>query len=123
MYLERVLKQLKLNCISDYEIILVGNYVEGEKDNTPNIVKILADSNEGINYLALPKKGWLGWDVRKGIEASVGDFIAIIDGDGQMPAKDIIRVYNKIRNEDLELVLTYREKRGETRVLALSAPA
>lgn len=61
----------------------------------------------------MPKKGWLGWDVRKGIEATKGDFIALIDGDGQMPAKDIIRVYEQIRKEDLDLVLTYRKKRGD----------
>ena len=69
----------------------------------------------GHRHHGLPeaKKGWLGWDVRKGIEATKGDFIALIDGDGQMPAKDIIRVYEKIRKEDLDLVLTYRKKRGD----------
>jgi len=107
------LKQLKLNDVNNFEIILVGNYIDGQNDITPNIVKHLAKNNEKVNYLALPKEGWLGWDVRKGLEASVGDFIAIIDGDGQMPAKDIIRVYDKIRNEDLDLVLTYRKKRGD----------
>jgi glycosyltransferase involved in cell wall biosynthesis len=107
------LKQLKLNQIKNFEIILVGNYIEGQNDITPTIVKDLAQKNDQVNYLALPKKGWLGWDVRKGIEASKGDYIALIDGDGQMPAKDIARVYNKIRNEDLDLVLTYRKKRGD----------
>ena len=105
--------QLKLNQIQNFEIILVGNYIEGQNDITPKVVKELAYENEQVNYLALPKKGWLGWDVRKGIQASKGDFIALIDGDGQMPAKDIVRVYNKIRNEDLDLVLTYRKKRGD----------
>jgi len=113
IYLDRVLQHLFINKIVSYEIILVGNYVEGENDITPNIVKDLAHNNKQVKYLALPKKGWLGWDVRKGIEESLGDYIAIIDGDGQMPAKDIIRVYNKIRNEDLDLVLTYRKKRGD----------
>lgn len=105
--------QLKLNQIQNFEIILVGNYIEGQNDITPKVVKDLAYENEQVNYLALPKKGWLGWDVRKGIQASKGDFIALIDGDGQMPAKDIVRVYNKIRNENLDLVLTYRKKRGD----------
>lgn len=105
--------QLKLNQIQNFEIILVGNYIEGQNDITPKVVKDLAYENEQVNYLALPKKGWLGWDVRKGIQASKGDFIALIDGDGQMPAKDIVRVYNKIRNENLDLVLTYRRKRGD----------
>ena len=107
------MKELKLNHIENFEIILIGNYIEGQNDITPKVVKDLADENEQVICLALPKKGWLGWDVRKGIEASKGDFIALIDGDGQMPAKDIARVYNKIRNEDLDLVLTYRNKRGD----------
>lgn len=108
-----MLKQLKSNQIENFEIILVGNYVEGQNDITPTIVKDLAENNEEVNCLALPKKGWLGWDVRKGIEASKGDYIALIDGDGQMPAIDIIRVYEKIQKEDLDLVLTYRKKRGD----------
>ena len=93
VYLDRVLKQLKLNQIENFEIILVGNYIEGQNDITPTIVKDLAEKNKQVNCLALPKEGWLGWDVRKGIQASKGEFIALIDGDGQMPAKDIIRVY------------------------------
>lgn len=113
VYLDRVLKQLKLNQIENFEIILVGNYVEGQNDVTPSIVEDLAKKNKHVNCLALPKKGWLGWDVRKGIDATKGDFIALIDGDGQMPAEDIIRVYEKIRKEDLDLVLTYRKKRGD----------
>jgi glycosyltransferase involved in cell wall biosynthesis len=113
VYLDRVLKQLKLNQIENFEIILVGNYIEGQNDITPTIVKDLAEKNKQVNCLALPKEGWLGWDVRKGIQASKGEFIALIDGDGQMPAKDIIRVYEKIRKEDWDLVLTYRKKRGD----------
>ena len=113
VYLDRVLEQLKLNQIENFEIILVGNYIEGQNDLTPIIVRDLAKKNKKVNCLTLPKKGWLGWDVRKGIEATKGDFVALIDGDGQMPAKDIIRVYEKIRKEDLDLVLTYRKKRGD----------
>ena len=47
--------------------------------------------------------------MRKGIDATKGDFIALIDGDGQMPAEDIIRVYEKIRKR-VDLVLTYKKK-------------
>ena len=36
----------------------------------------------------------MGWDARMGLLAATGDTIALIDGDGQMPAKDIIRVHN-----------------------------
>ena len=53
----------------------------------------------------------MGWDMRSGLESADGNFIAVIDGDGQMPAKDIIRVYKKIKEEDLDFVKTFREER------------
>jgi glycosyltransferase involved in cell wall biosynthesis len=43
-----------------------------------------------------------------------GRYILAIDGDGQMPEYDIIRVYQKIKSENLDLVKTYRLKRGDS---------
>mgnify|MGYP000201531256 CR=1 FL=1 len=39
--------------------------------------------------------------------------VAVIDGDGQMPFEDVIHVYRKLRDEDLDLVKTYRTERGD----------
>jgi dolichol-phosphate mannosyltransferase len=112
-FLDRVLSTLTSNEIGSYEIILVGNYVPETNDNTPEIVKALSQKHEKVKFISEPKKGWLGWDVRKGLDASSGKFIALIDGDGQMPEKDLVRVYQTIKSGAYDLVLTYRKKRGD----------
>jgi glycosyltransferase involved in cell wall biosynthesis len=55
----------------------------------------------------------MGWDMRSGLEATTGKNIAVIDGDGQMPCEDVIRVYRKLINERLELTKTYRVNRED----------
>ena len=43
-----------------------------------------------------------------GIIAANGDSIVLIDGDGQMPPKDIIRLYNVIKSGEFDFIKTYR---------------
>ena len=95
----------------DYQIILVGNYWPNLDDITPQVVKELAQSNLRIKPIIEPKQGMMGWDMRSGLKAANGRFISIIDGDGQMPAQDVIKVYNKIKIENLDFVKTYRKER------------
>ena len=112
-YLESILDALRKGRITGYEILLVGNYVEESKDDTPEIVRGLCENFDRVSCITLPKKGWLGWDVRKAFEATNANYAALIDGDGQMPAEDIPKAFLKIIQEDYDLVLTYRTKRGD----------
>ena len=91
-----------------WELILVGNYIEGSGDKTPEIVKSIAAKREHIKAAALPKQGMMGWDARSGMDMAEGKFICFIDGDEQMPYQDIVRVYKKIKEEGLDFVQTYR---------------
>lgn len=95
----------------DYQLILVGNYWPGTGDSTPDIVTALARSHSRIMAVIKPKEGGMGWDLQSGLEVAWGRWIAFIDGDGQMPAYDVVRVYRKIREAPFDLVKTYREKR------------
>ena len=54
-----------------------------------------------------PQFGWLGWDVRWHLKAR-GDFIALIDGDGQMPAEDIAKCYLHSKENNTDITMTYR---------------
>ena len=36
----------------------------------------------------------MGWDMRSGLQAARGDFIVVIDGDGQNPTTDVMRIYH-----------------------------
>jgi len=103
-------KTIKLigSSIPSWEIILVGNYVENTDDITPEIVKDIASKNQNIKAVTRVKEGMMGWDARTGLEKATGKYICLIDGDEQMPPEDIIKVYKKITDKNLDLVMTYR---------------
>jgi len=97
----------------DFELVLVGNYHEGSEDITPSIVKGLALVNDHVTPVIKPKEGMMGWDMRSGLEASIGKNIAVIDGDRQMPIEDLIRVYDLMIDSGADLAKTYRITRGD----------
>ena len=101
------------NNILDYQLILIGNYLAGSDDPTPKIVVELAANNPRILSSAKPKEGMMGWDMKSGLNLATGRYVAVIDGDGQMPLEDIIKVYYKIKNSDFDLVKTYRASRAD----------
>lgn len=96
-----------------WEIILVANVWEGELDPTQEIARSLEKSLPHIRMISFFKKGGLGWDVKTGLEASRGEVMAYIDGDGQIPADAILIAYQKMIREDLHLVHAYRRRRGD----------
>ena len=46
--------------------------------------------------------------MQTGLEMAVGETIAVIDGDGQMPYGDIVRVYKFMKDRRLDFTKTYR---------------
>ena len=96
-----------------WEIVLVGNYEEASKDETPEVVQELARRLPNVRALALPKKGMMGWDMRLGLQEARGRYIGVIDGDGQFPFEAIFSCLFKLEIEDLDLVKTYRVRRGD----------
>lgn len=97
----------------DWEIILVGNYFEKTGDKTPEVVRRIADGNPRIKSVVHVKEGMMGWDMRSGLQAATGKKLAVIDGDGQMPSTDVIRVYNLMVEKGFSLVKTVRVKRDD----------
>ncbi len=96
-----------------WELILVANYFENSGDKTPDVVKSLATMDGRIRAVTEVKKGMMGWDMKSGLNAASGKVLAVIDGDGQMPAEDVIRVYDKLREDGLDLAKTYRIQRDD----------
>ena len=99
----------------DYELVLVANYHQGSlsSDKTPEIVSNLAKRDATINVVAKEKRRMMGWDMRSGLETASGRTIAVIDGDGQMPASDIIKVYKALTSGNFDMAKTYRIARGD----------
>ena len=97
----------------DWEMVLVGNYFENTGDKTPEVVMALARENPRIRAVTQVKKGMMGWDMKSGLQFTSGKVIAVIDGDGQMPAEDVIRVYKKLKEGHLDLAKTFRVQRDD----------
>ena len=96
-----------------WEIVLVGNYIEGVLDKTPEVVKSIAARDSRIKVVAEIKKGMMGWDMKSGLQVATGRTLAVIDGDGQMPSSDVIRVYQLMKTNGLDFAKTYRAKRND----------
>ena len=110
-YLEQMERELVDAGVQDYELVLVGNYFPGSIDRTPDIIKRLAEQKAQVVPVVLEKQGMMGWDVITGLKQARGEAIALIDGDGQMPSKDIVRLYQVLKSGEFDFVKTYRVKR------------
>jgi glycosyltransferase involved in cell wall biosynthesis len=111
-FVERLQRTLS-RCNFSWELVLVGNYIEGSDDETPQVVTKLAESSPNIRTVIRPKQGMMGWDMRMGLDAARGTYIGVIDGDGQFPPESIIACLLKCELEDLDLTKTYRVIRDD----------
>jgi len=111
-FVERLQRTLS-RCNFTWELVLVGNYVEGSDDETPQVVKKLAAGSDNIRTVIRPKQGMMGWDMRMGLDAARGKYIGVIDGDGQFPPESIIACLLKCELEDLDMAKTYRVIRDD----------
>ncbi|HOK41888.1 MAG TPA: glycosyltransferase [bacterium] len=105
----------KLKCLLNelniyWYLVLIGNYLIGSNNKTKKIIKTLAKADKRIKPIIKPKKGMMGWDVRKGL-ATDGKYICVIEGDVQYSIESVIECYKRIKKGNLDLVKTYRIKR------------
>jgi glycosyltransferase involved in cell wall biosynthesis len=99
--------------IESYQLVLVGNYSEGVRDVTPEVVRELAARDPRIVCSAAVKRGMMGWDMRTGLELAAGDCLAVIDGDGQVAAEDLVRVFRELQRGGYDLVKAARVHRDD----------
>ena len=111
-FVERLQRTLS-RCNFTWELVLVGNYIEGSDDETPQVVKKLAEGSNNIRTVIRPKQGMMGWDMRMGLDAARGTYIGVIDGDGQFPPESIIACLLKCELEELDMAKTYRVIRDD----------
>lgn len=110
-YIEQMEKEFREDGMESYELVLVGNYFLDSDDKTPEIIQELARKNPKILPVTMKKNGMLGWDVITGFKVANGQAIALIDGDGQMPSRDIIRLHKVLKSGEFDLVKTFRKTR------------
>lgn len=101
------------SCDLTWELVLVGNYIEGSTDETPAVVNALAQTRSNIRTVVRPKIGMMGWDMRLGLNAARGEYIGVIDGDGQFPPESVVACLLKAKTQNLDLTKTYRVRRDD----------
>ena len=113
VFVDMVRRVLEGKGILSYELVLVANYKRGEEntDQTPKIVRELGRKQKNIVVVAREKEGMMGWDMRTGLDSARGKFVAVIDGDGQMPPEDIVNVFRALSSGPYDVAKTYRNTR------------
>ena len=104
-----------------WEIVLVANYWDLQNDETPRVAEEISRQKSNFKAVCELKKGGMGWDACRGFRETSGRFICLIDGDGQMSPEYIISVYHQIKRGHLDVVLTYRTKRGDSLVRKMNS--
>ncbi len=92
-----------------HEIIFVDDHSE---DNTFLHIREINKSNKSVKILRLSKRSGSHIAVKAGIDASLGDNVLVIAGDGQEDPKILNEMLSKISN-GADIVWGVREKRSE----------
>ncbi|MSR86232.1 glycosyltransferase family 2 protein [Candidatus Woesearchaeota archaeon] len=94
----------------EYELVLVKN---GCKDKTGEIIDTLAKRYSQIKPILIPINLGYGWGVIQGLNAATSPIIGYVDGDGQVPADDILRVLNRFEDQNVVMCKGIRYNRGD----------
>jgi dolichol-phosphate mannosyltransferase len=96
------------NNIETFEIIVIDN---NSNDGTREYVKNL--SNKNIKVVLNKKNIGKGGSIRKGIDISNGNIVAIYDPDLEYDPLDVIKCYQRILKSNAQCVLASRRLHGD----------
>lgn len=106
--LKRVLEGMNQ---AKFEIIFVD---DGSKDNTLQIIKEYSKQYNKIKYISLSRNFGKESALYAGIEATTGDYIAVMDADLQDPPYLLEEMYDILKSENYDCVATRRvDRKGE----------
>ena len=93
-----------------FEIIFVN---DGSKDNTLNLLRKLAE-NDDVRYISFSRNFGKEAAMYAGLEASTGDYVAIMDADLQDPPALLHEMYEILESGEYDSVATRRvSRKGE----------
>lgn len=88
----------------DFEIILVN---DGSPDDSEKVCRELASVHENINFISLRKNFGEFNAVICGLNHVAGKYAVIIDDDFQNPPSEIIKLLDKAKSKDFDVVYSY----------------
>ena len=96
------------NC--NWELILVD---DGSTDESRSLLKSLAKDHHNLRVLLLSKNFGQTPAIQAGFDHAKGNVIVTLDSDLQNDPKDIPLLVNKLKNENLDLVVGWRKDRKD----------
>lgn len=113
-YKEIVKVAKKMQKKAEFEIIFIN---DGSKDRTLEIARELNEKDKMVRYISFSRNFGKEAGMLAGLEASVGDYVAIMDVDLQDPPALLEEMFDTLEKEDYDCVATRRVSReGEPKL-------
>jgi glycosyltransferase involved in cell wall biosynthesis len=91
--------------------IVLGN--DGSTDRTLSILERLEQESSRLRHISYsPNRGY-GYALKKAIQASKGEFVVMLDSDGQFDLADFTKLWNVLEKDKLDFVTGYRMKKKD----------
>ena len=107
----KILEKISVSCeqIKNYEVIVIN---DGSTDQTNN--QLLSHSNLYSSLLTLPQNRGKGYAIIKGLENIKQGFVLIQDADLEYDPSEIPNLWNEIKKNSAEVLLTSRLSGSKT---------
>ena len=92
-----------------YEVIMVN---DGSTDDSLKVIQQLVNTHEQVKYINLSRNFGHQIAISAGIDHAKGDYVVLMDSDGQDPPQEIEQLYKKML-EGFDVVYAKRISRGK----------
>lgn len=118
-FYEEITKVAKEMNKVNFEIIFVN---DGSKDKTLEIARELSKKDKRVRYVSFSRNFGKEAAMLAGLDASTGDYVALMDADLQDPPALLEEMYNSIKNEGYDCVASRRvTRKGEPKIRSFFA--
>jgi glycosyltransferase involved in cell wall biosynthesis len=93
-----------------FEILAVDN---GSRDTTGDLIESMRQQDGRIVPVTIPVNRGYGFGILAGLKAGRGDVLGYNWGDGQVPAADLLRIYEALVGGQAHLAKAWRVKRHD----------
>jgi glycosyltransferase involved in cell wall biosynthesis len=108
--LQNLSQELDKNQVK-YEIIAVNN---GSFDQTGEIIDDFVKTNRSVKKLVIDKNQGYGYGIHQGLKQCRGKYIGYLWGDNQIPPSITMKIFRKLKIDDLDLCKVTRKLRTES---------
>ncbi|MBI3490308.1 MAG: glycosyltransferase family 2 protein [Acidobacteria bacterium] len=93
-----------------YQLVLVNN---GSTDGSATILAEIASQNPAVHVTTVPVNQGYGWGIICGLKEATGEIVGFMCADGQIAPADVIHVYRRLVDGDVDLSKVVRVTRED----------